>query len=214
MDCILCGNCLKVCPLGLRRIVGDKMGAKELAAELLRNAEYLRSNGGGFTFSGGEPTAQGEFLMELLVLLRGNHRALETSAFCSGELFAALLKELEVVIMDIKIADPQIHRLYTGQDNKLILANLEILKRSGKPFVIRIPLIPGITDTEENLGDIATLLEKGTGLQKVELLPYHKTAGAKYAMVGMVYQPDFDTEQIPQRKTNYFLERDIPCSVL
>jgi pyruvate formate lyase activating enzyme len=213
-DCTLCGNCLKVCPLGLRRIVGDKANAKELAAELLRNAEYLRSNGGGFTFSGGEPTAQGDFLMELLVLLRGNHRALETSAFCPGELFAGLLKELDLIMMDIKIADPRIHRRYTGQDNSLILANLERLKKSGKPFVIRIPLIPGISDTEENLRAIAAMLEKKGGLQKVELLPYHKTAGAKYAMAGMKYRPGFDTEQIPRRETDYFSERGILCSVL
>jgi pyruvate formate lyase activating enzyme len=214
LDCTLCGNCIKVCPLGLRRIAGDKVGAKELAAELLRNAEYLRSNGGGFTFSGGEPTAQGDFLMELLVLLRGNHRALETSAFCPGELFAELLEELDLIMMDIKIADPRIHRRYTGRDNSPILVNLERLKKSGKPFVIRIPLIPGISDTEENLKAIAALLEKKGNLQKVELLPYHKTAGAKYAMAGMKYQPDFNTEQIPQGKTGYFLERGIPCSVL
>jgi pyruvate formate lyase activating enzyme len=213
-DCTLCGNCLKVCPLGLRRIAGEKIDAEELAVKLLRNAEYLQSNGGGFTFSGGEPTAQGNFLMELLVLLRGNHRALETSAFCPGELFSRLLKELDFIMMDIKIADPQIHYRYTGQDNSLILANLEILKKSGKPFVIRVPLIPGISDTEENLGAIAALLEKKGGLQKVELLPYHKTAGAKYAMAGMTYQPGFDTGQIPNEKLDCFLERGIPCSIL
>jgi pyruvate formate lyase activating enzyme len=200
--------------LGLRRIAGNRTGAKELAAELLRNADYLRSNGGGFTFSGGEPAAQGNFLMKLLVLLRRNHRTLETSAFCPGELFDGLLKELDLIIMDIKIADPRMHRRYTGRDNSLILANLERLKKSGKPFIIRIPLIPGISDTEENLTAIAAMLEKKGGLQKVELLPYHKTAGAKYAMTGMKYHPGFDTEQIPQGRTYCFLERDIPCSVL
>jgi pyruvate formate lyase activating enzyme len=72
---------------GLRRIAGEKIDAEELAVKFLRDAEYLWSSGGGFIFSGGEPTAQGDFLMELLLLLMGNHRALETSAFCSGELF-------------------------------------------------------------------------------------------------------------------------------
>jgi pyruvate formate lyase activating enzyme len=69
-------------------------------------------------------------------------------------------------MMDIKIADPQIHYRYTGQDNSFILANLEILKKSGKPFVVRVPLIPRISDTEENLEAIAVLLKKGEGCKK------------------------------------------------
>ncbi|MDR1390358.1 MAG: glycyl-radical enzyme activating protein [Treponema sp.] len=214
VGCTLCGACIRVCPRGIRRIAGDEYTAKELAALLLRNAEYLKNNGGGFTVSGGEPAAQGEFLVELLRRLRGNHRAIETSAFCTKEIFTELLRELELVMMDIKIADPCLHKKFTGQDNSVILSNLEQLKKSGKPFIIRVPLIPGVSDTKENLDSIAALLDKKGALQKVELLPYHKTAGAKYGMAGMEYRPNFDTGQIPNGRTEYFLERDIPCSVL
>jgi pyruvate formate lyase activating enzyme len=213
-DCALCGKCLSVCPLGLRRIAGDEYTAEELAAKLLRNADYLKTAGGGFTVSGGEPMAQGEFLLELLGALQGNHRAIETSGFCGSRIFEEVTEELELIIMDIKIASPELHRRHTGQDNAPILANLERLKSGSKPFIIRIPLIPGITDTGENLEAVAELLKGKTPLQKVELLPYHKTAGAKYGMLGMEYNPYFDTERTPEGETKYFLERDIPCSVL
>jgi pyruvate formate lyase activating enzyme len=213
-DCTCCGRCIRVCPLGLRRIAGDEYGAEELAQKLLRNAAYLRDNGGGFTISGGEPTAQGDVLLELLGYLRGNHRAVESSGFCDGEFFTELLKELELIMMDIKIAEPELHKKYTGRDNGAILSNLDRLKKSGKPFIIRIPLIPGVSDTEKNLKAAAALIEGKSGIQKVELLPYHKTAGAKYGMAGIEYRPGFNTEQIPQGKTEYFLERNIPCSVL
>jgi pyruvate formate lyase activating enzyme len=212
--CGCCGRCLVVCPLGLRRIAGTEYGALELAEKLLRNAGYLQANGGGFTLSGGEPAGQGEFLMELLGLLRGNHRAMETSGFCSAGIFSALLEELDLVMMDLKCIDGELHRTWTGQDNKPILKNLELLKRSGKPFIIRIPLIPGVNDTEKNLRETAELLKDSRGLLKVELLPYHKTAGAKYTMVNLKYRPGFDLDRVPAPDTAIFEGRGIPCTVL
>ena len=86
--------------------------------------------------------------------------------------------------MDIKLADSELHKKYTGVANKTILANLEILRNSGKPFVIRTPLIPNITDEEENLGKI----EKIIGDSKWEKIPYNAAAGAKYKMLGMKYE--------------------------
>jgi pyruvate formate lyase activating enzyme len=212
--CTLCGKCLVVCPLGLRRVSGDEYDADELAVKLLRNADYLKNNGGGFTFSGGEPTAQGEFLLELLTLLRGNHRALETNGWCDGGLFAQLLGELELVLLDVKIACGEEHRRWTGADNGPVLANLERLKKGGIPFIVRVPLMPGVNDGDGNLTATAALLEGAKDLVKVELLPYHKTAGAKYGMAGMEYAPGFDVNAAPAAKTVFFTERGINCSVL
>jgi pyruvate formate lyase activating enzyme len=93
---------------------------------------------------------------------------------------------MDFVIMDIKLADPEVHRLYTGVDNSLILSNLKALQASGKPHIIRTPLIPGITDTEENLRQIERLV----GNSKWERLPYNKMAGAKYGMLGLKYELD------------------------
>jgi pyruvate formate lyase activating enzyme len=213
-SCTVCGTCAGVCPAGLRRICGIEYDADELAEKLLKDADYLRSVGGGYTISGGEPTGQPEFLLELLGKLRGNHRAVETGGFCSSEVFSSMLKEVELVIMDIKIIDRTTHRHYTGADNEIIQVNLNTLKMGCKPFVIRIPMIPGVNDTTENLEATAKIVMDAASLINVELLPYHKTAGAKYTMVGMEYKPGFDIDRAPNPDTHIFLERGIPCVVL
>jgi pyruvate formate lyase activating enzyme len=81
---------------------------------------------------------------------------------------------------------------YTGVDNDLILANLQLLGRSGKPFIIRVPLVPGVTDTDENLAGIAGALENIPGLVELDLLPYNRAAGAKYRYAGMQFKPEYD----------------------
>jgi pyruvate formate lyase activating enzyme len=212
--CALCGKCLRVCPLGLRRAAGEEYTAGALAEKLLRNAAYLKNAGGGFTVSGGEPTGQSGFLLELLRLLGGNHRAVETCGFCSPAVFSEMLGELELVMLDLKLIDPELHKRYTGKDNAPILENLELLKRSGKSFIIRIPLIPGVNDTEKNFKAAAEILAGSGNLIKVELLPYHKTAGAKYGMTGMEYRPGFDIDRVPNQDPRHFLDRNIPCAVL
>jgi pyruvate formate lyase activating enzyme len=212
--CILCGKCIRRCPLGLRRMVGEEYTAEALAKKLLRDDAYLKANGGGYTLSGGEPAFQGDFLLELLGYLRGSHRAVETSGCCSGELFSAVIGETELILLDLKAADPDIHRRYTGADNRIILENLERLKTSGRPHIIRIPVIPGVNDTGDNYRATAELLRDDSSLVKVELLPYHKTAGAKYGMLRMNYQPDFDVEQDPYMDTGIFLAGGIPCAVV
>ena len=212
--CITCGRCVPVCPLHLRRIAGTPWTAQDLADRLLRDKEILGMSGGGVTFSGGEPTLQGTFLLEVLPLLCGMHRAIETCAHCDSALFAAILAELDYVIMDLKIADPAAHRQWTGVDNGLILKNLRILEDSGLPYRIRVPLIPGVTDTPENLNGIAALLEGSRHLEQVELLPYHRTAGAKYEMVSRVYDPRFDETVSPRGDLSPFAKRGIPASVL
>jgi pyruvate formate lyase activating enzyme len=213
-NCLSCGRCVSICPLGLRHISGVEYSAEELAAKLLKNADYLRTADGGYTVSGGEPTAQPEFLLELLGKLRGNHRAVETSGFCTEEIFQAVLDETELVMMDLKLVDPELHRRFTGRDNAPILENLRRLRKSGKPFIIRLPLIPGVNDTEENLRAAADVLSDSGNLLKVEILPYHKTAGAKYGMAGMKYDPGFDVEGELKPDTQIFTGREIPCAVL
>ena len=116
--------------------------------------------------------------------------------------------------MDLKIMDDEKHRRYTGVSNRIIHENLEQLKRSGKPFRIRIPVIPGVNDTKENFRAAAKVLQGAEHLEKVELLPYHRTAGAKYRMTGMIYHPSFDTEQEPNMDPGIFHEMGVPCEIL
>lgn len=200
---------------GERSICGERYSPKELAVKLLRNEEIFKMNGGGVTFTGGEPLAQAQFLLEVLEELGGRiHTAMETSGYAPMEVFREVIGKMDLVMMDIKLVDPKRHRKWTGKGNALILGNLETLIASGQPFIARIPLIPGVNDDEENLEATAALLEGTRGLQRVELLPYHKTAGAKYPMVGREYIPGFDTEVLPRLDAGPFEKRNIKTMIL
>ena len=138
---------------------------------------------GGVTFSGGEPLLQAEFIHEVLDLLGDVHCAVETSGYADPDTFLALIRRMRLVYMDLKLADDGLHRKYTGVSNALILKNLEQLRASGIPCVIRTPLIPGITDTPSNL---AAIKELAGGLVR-ELLPNNAMAGAKYELLGLKF---------------------------
>lgn len=194
-SCIACGKCIPVCPLHLRRIAGTEMTSEELAEKIRKDSGYYARYGGGVTFSGGEPLLQADFLTEVLEQLSDLHRAIETSGYCKPEKFRQVLQHLDFVMMDIKLFDRDKHKQYTGVDNTVILQNAKTLCEGETPFVIRIPVIPGVNDDEENYRQTAAFLSGAKALQRVEFLPYHKTAGAKYSMVGKEYRPDFDPEQ-------------------
>lgn len=127
---------------------------------------------------------QADFVCELTQKLgNGVHKAIQTSGYTDALTYKRVIEQFDYVMQDIKLADKESHKAYTGVDNERILKNIEWLKESGKEFVFRVPLIPGITDTEENLRAIAEI----TGDCRTELLKYNAFAGAKYAMVGMEY---------------------------
>jgi pyruvate formate lyase activating enzyme len=190
-DCKPFNRCIEACPDGLISICGQEWEVSELAEKLMENADYMRLSGGGVTITGGEPTLQAEFVSELLKRLYGVHRAIETSGFCSGESFLAVIENADYIMMDIKLADPELHKVYCGADNAPIIANFKRLQASGKDYLIRVPLIPDITDTSENLAAISELV----GDSPVELLGYNNFAGAKYKGVGREYT-------LPDKKNN------------
>ena len=177
---------------------GYEIDAATLAEKLRRDEEIFRDSGGGVTFTGGEPLAQVDFLCEVLDHLGDIHTAVETSGYASAEAFERVLERVDFVLFDIKLADSSLHKRWTGVGNELILANLKTLCASGKPFVARVPLIPGVNDSAANMEATAELLVGAKGLERVELLRYHKTAGAKYPMVGLDYAPDFDEDAAPE----------------
>lgn len=213
-NCVTCGACILSCPLHIRKICGVTYTDKALAEKLLRDKDILEKNGGGITFSGGEPTMQAAFLLAVLKRLKGMHRAIETCGYCRPDIFQAILGELELVIMDIKLADPREHKKWTGKNNAVILHNLEILKNSRIPFHIRIPVIPGVNDSEKNFEETAGLLRGASAPEKVELLPYHRIAGAKYTMVGMAYRSGFEEERAPYLHTDIFEKYGISAKIL
>ncbi len=195
-------------------VCGYRITADELASRLLKNKEIYSLNKGGVTFTGGEPLLQYGFLLNVLRKIKPEiHTAIETSGFASEEVFREVLPLLDLVLFDVKHTDPAIHKKYTGVDNQLIRKNLECLCSSGKDFVIRIPLIPGINDTKENMLAVLDIIRDAKSLQRVEILRYHKMAGAKYSMIGKEYNPPFDPE-MPPRVYNVFEDNNINTIVL
>jgi pyruvate formate lyase activating enzyme len=174
------------------RIAGQRYDAGELASLLNRQADILRRNEGGVTFSGGEPLAQADFVAEVIEQLDRTHTALDTSGFGSKTSFLKLASLVDLVLFDLKLMDSVQHQIHTGCDNRPILRNFEILETLAVPYVVRVPLAPGVTDTEENLTAMAEFLRNRRNLQRIELLPYNRAAGGKYAPLGMTFQPTFD----------------------
>ena len=238
-QCIHCGNCRnllpddlqalgRVCPQRAKVVCGRCWTVPELARDILLNADILASSRGGVTFSGGEPLMQAEFLVELADLLHTGgpqlvatnvptspiHLTLETSGYAPPTDYQAVVSRMDLVFQDLKHPDPVAHKRWTGTDPTPIHANLRWLKASGKPFVARIPLIPGVNDSPEAKEGFARLLEGPSGLQRVELLPYHLTTAAKYPFVGRTYDPGFDESRTPDANLAPFLAHGLPTVVM
>ncbi len=222
--CVHCGSCMdksgrlseesiKKCPMNLIRKCGENIDSEELCARLSKNAD-MYSGGGGVTFSGGEPLYQSDFLLACLEFLKGKvHTVVQTSGFCTSAVFERVLASADYFLFDLKLADEKEHIRYTGVSNKPIRKNFERLAASGKSYVTRIPLIPGVTDTERNIEAIAEFMNKN-GVFYAELMPYNKMAGGKYKAVGREYLPEFDpTAEVKTRK-NIFKKHNIEIKIL
>lgn len=186
------------------RLVGAEYSAQEVAGVLNRQAGILKANEGGVTFSGGEPLLQARFVAEIIDLLDDLHVVLDTSGYGWGQDFRLLLERVDLVYYDLKLIDSEAHRHYTGCSNQRILHNLQLLSASGVPFVIRVPLVPGVTDTPSNLSAIAQVVHTLPGLLYVNLLPYNQAAGAKYEALGMDFRPSYDETSPVNIQTDCF----------
>jgi pyruvate formate lyase activating enzyme len=174
--CLRCGQCAGVCPGDGLRLIGRYYPIEELMEILLRDLPFYRYSNGGVTLSGGECTMYPSYLETLLKSLKARriHLVLETCGYFSYDVFRQkILPYIDLVYFDVKIAEPDIHQKYTGKSNRKILDNLRRLLKE-RPSVVcpRIPLIPGITATRENLSAIVELL-CDAGAEDVTLLPYN-----------------------------------------
>ena len=228
--CLQCGRCeaeaaaedgrlrytaksMALCPNHLLRYCAREYTAEELVRKIAKNFHFL-NKGGGITFSGGEPLLQHEFLTACLSLLEGKtHRAIQTSGFAAPEIFRNALSHADYMLFDLKLMDETEHIRYTGVSNKAILQNFAFLCQSGVPFVARTPLIPHVTDTPENLTAIARALSSH-GIKAIELLPYNKMAGAKYALIEETCAPSFDTSAECSPRTEIFKSYGIAARIV
>lgn len=169
--------------------VGKEYSVDEIVQKVQKFKDVFELSNGGVTFSGGEPTLQADFLYETASKLKNIHKTLDTSGYCDSSVFEKVISVFDLVYFDLKIIDENDHIKYTEVSNKTILRNLEILDESKIHYHIRIPLIPDITDTKQNLSDINNIiLSLRNKPLRVDTLPYNILAGGKYESYNMVYK--------------------------
>lgn len=188
--CTSCGKCVEACAYEAMRFYGRIMTVDEVFEEVKKDIGYYKESGGGVTASGGEALSQAEFVAEFFQRCRrlGIHTTLDTSGYGTKEACRLVCSEVDLVLFDIKIMDRNEHRRFTGRYNDVILRNLEWMVSAGVCVRARVPVVPGITDSVEN---IAALAEYVAGLDAdipVDFLPYHRYGEGKYEMLDMKYK--------------------------
>jgi pyruvate formate lyase activating enzyme len=187
--CDDCGKCAEECPAGALEMVGKWLTVEQVMDVVERDTAYYRYSGGGVTFSGGEPLMQPRFLVASLKKCKemGIHTTIETCGFVKWPVLERMLPYIDLFLYDVKHMDSGKHEELTGVGNELILQNLRQISQKGKPIWIRVPLIPGCNDSEENFHQIAEFVKPLRGAEQVSLLPYNQAAGSKYQFIGKKY---------------------------
>ena len=180
--CLGCGECVDVCPNQSRRLAGREATVDEVIGEALRDSKFYESSGGGLTLSGGEPSRQADFSLELLRRSKkeGLHTALDTCGAASWKTMETLLEYTDLVLYDVKCLDAAAHRKATGKSNGLILENLRKIAKSRQTW-IRVPLVPGFNDSEEEVRAIVTFVRREVGPTRIDLHRYNPLGEEKYA---------------------------------
>ena len=177
----------------------------EILEAVRRQTAFYRFSGGGVTFSGGEATAQADFLRELTDRLydEGYDLALETCGVFDFTRLSPVLRKMNEIFYDVKHLDPEVHRRYTGMDNRLILENLPRVAGLEIPLVVRIPVVPGVNGNDRDLSAIFRFLREDVPSAKLELLPYHRFGEEKYRQLGLPLPPEAFTVPAPEQMSRW-----------
>ena len=183
--CELCGNCTLYCPNDAREICGREYTVEEVLKEILKDKVFYDTSGGGVTFSGGECMLQIDFLEQILKECKKNgiHTAVDTAGHVPYGNFQKILPYTDLFLYDIKCLDSEKHKQYTGVSNELILTNLQKLLREKASVYIRIPIVPSINDSTEEMKKIREFLDACAPIERIELLPYHAMGEHKYSAI-------------------------------
>lgn len=209
--CVMCEACVGSCFADALVLYGKSVDSDYIIERIIEDREFYKTSGGGVTLSGGEPLMQAEFSAAILKFCTGNkiHTALDTSGYATWSSFEKVIPYVNLFLYDIKHTGEEQHIKYTGVSNKPIIENLKKLDCVGTPIEIRIPLIPNVNDSEEQIKNTGELLSGIKNLQSVKLLKYHTLAKSKYAEIGL---PEDIPENIPE--ANEREKRLVKCSEL
>jgi len=188
--CDLCGKCADACLYDAMQIVGREMTVEDVLAEVEKDRIFYEQSGGGVTLSGGDPLVQADFAAALLDACRsrGIRTALDTAGRSSNGVFDRLAAKADLVLYDIKGMDEARHREFTGVSNAPILENLKALVAAGREVWVRIPLVHGVNDDEDNIRQTLALLLSLKTVRQVGLLPYHSGGLDKARRIGQESQ--------------------------
>jgi len=188
--CTNCGKCIDVCFTGALGFFGESVTVDELFNTIKNDEQFYRSSGGGVSIGGGEPTLQPDFTHALLKKCRENyiHTAVDTCGYTLNDKGFRVLAEADLLLFDIKGMDLREHMKNTGVSNEPILKNLKKLNDMGKPIIIRMPIIPGFTDSSENVKVTAAFLSGLKSVERVDLIAYHEYGKVKYEQLGREYK--------------------------
>lgn len=190
-SCSRCLSCAEACPANALVVWGKKYTALKIVETALTDVDFYARSGGGITISGGDPLMQWQFSLAVLkgCQKQGIHTCLETEHYVDPAVLEQIYPYVDLIITDIKHMDPQKHREYTGVDNELILQNIALTAKRNIPMVIRIPVIFGHNDDEENIKATADFIsgKLGKSTLQVQLLPYRLLGLEKYQALGMPY---------------------------
>lgn len=186
--CDCCGDCVQVCKAEARSVIGEKISVSQIYEKIVKDKIFYDSSGGGITITGGEPLAQPAFSAAILQECKKNgiHTAIETCGCARWEDIEKVMQYTDLVLYDIKQMDSDEHKRCTGKSNERILQNLtRISKELQKPVIVRIPIVPGYNDSEENMHETGQFVKNGVPTcMEVNLLPYHSMGEAKREQMG------------------------------
>jgi pyruvate formate lyase activating enzyme len=180
--CPACGKCADACPAQAIELVGRRLSAAELVAEVEKDRIFQEESGGGVTFSGGEPLSQPDFLLEVLELCRKKEipTTVDTCGFAPRDILERVAEKTDLFLFDLKAIDEKKHIASTGVSNRLILENLSRLAARGSRVIVRIPVIPGVNEDEKTVRETARFLRSLGSISDISLLPYHRLGRDKY----------------------------------
>ena len=191
LQCLSCMKCTEACFTHAIKSWGDIMTVHEVMDAILEDQIYYEKSGGGVTLNGGEVAVQWEFALEILKACREKNinTCVETSMYCSSDILEKFYPYTDLFFTDIKNMDSAVHKKWSGAGNELILENIRQTAQAGKKLVVRIPVIPQINDSDENMRATAAFMRDNLGdsLVQVQLLPYRKMGIEKYNSLGIPY---------------------------